>query len=492
VDENPREQAEAPAATRRQWAALVVLCLGQLMIVLDVTVVNVALPTIQRELGFSQPSLAWVVNAYLLTFGGLMLLAGRMGDILGRKKVFVAGTTAFTVASLLCGLAQNESVLIGARFLQGAAAAFMASMILGIIVTMFARPNERARAMATYAFVASAGGSIGLLVGGALTQTLSWHWIFFINLPIGVTALVLGMSLIDESAGLGIAHGVDVLGAVLAVAAPTLAVFAIVKANEWGWASGPTIGAGAGAIALLGAFLLTESKVSHPLMPLRLFRSRTRSVANAARALFAVGLFGLFFMGALYLQRILGYGAIRTGFAFLPSTLMVGILSLGVTARIMGRFGPKATLLPGLVLTVVGLGLFSFVPVHGSYVANVLPAMLVFGTGAGLAFPPGVALAMAETDLADSGVASGIANLTLQLGAALGLAALASVSASRTAHLLSGGVPADEALTGGYRIAILIGAGCIALGVALVSLLLPSRRSQRLSGTRRQAEAVEV
>src|SRR5438477_674880 len=417
---SPNGSALLTSATgRRKWAALAVLCLGQLMIVLDVTVVNVALPTIQKQLHFTQANLAWVVNAYLLTFGGLMLLAGRMGDILGRKKVFVAGMSAFTVASLLCGLANSEGLLIAARFVQGAAAAFMASMILGILVVMFPQPRERGMAMSMYAFVASSGGSIGLLVGGLLTESLSWHWIFFINLPIGLIALLLGQFLIEESPGLGFRHGVDFLGAVFAVAAPTVAVYTIVKASEWGWGSAHTLWFGAVALALAGAFLLTEARVRNPLMPLRIFRSRTRSVANVVRALFAVGMFGAFFMGALYVQHVLGYSAIQTGLAFLPLNLMIGLLSLGITARIMARIGLKATFVPGLVLVGTALVLFSRMPVSGSYVADVLPPMLVFGLGAGLAFAPGVSLAMAETGPSDSGVASGLANVMLQLGAAL-------------------------------------------------------------------------
>jgi EmrB/QacA subfamily drug resistance transporter len=465
------------ASGRRKWAALAVLCLGQLMIVLDVTVVNVALPTIQRELHFTQASLAWVVNAYLLTFGGLMLLAGRMGDILGRKKVFVAGMSAFTVASLLCGLANSETLLIVARFVQGAAAAFMASMILGILVVMFPQPRERGMAMSMYAFVASSGGAIGLLVGGLLTEALSWHWIFFINLPIGISALILGQLLIEESPGLGFRHGVDLTGAALAVAAPTVAVYTIVKASEWGWGSAHTLLFGATALALAGAFVVTEARVRNPLMPLRIFRSRTRSVANGVRALFAVGMFGAFFMGALYLQHVLGYSAIQTGLAFLPLNLIIGLLSLGITARIMGRIGLKATFVPGLALAATALALYSRMPVNGSYVTDVLPPMLVFGLGAGLAFAPGVSLAMAETGPSDSGVASGLANVTLQLGAALGLAVLASVSETRTGHLLAGGSGVASALTGGYHVAFLIGAGCLAFGVVMASVLLHPRAS---------------
>jgi EmrB/QacA subfamily drug resistance transporter len=465
-------ERSAIAANRRRWAALVVLCIGQLMIVLDVTVVNVALPTIQRELHFSQASLAWVVNAYLLTFGGLMLLAGRLGDLVGRKKIFMAGVGMFTLASLLCGLAGSGPLLIGARFLQGAAGAFMASMILGILVTVFTEPRERGMAMSMYAFVASSGGSIGLLVGGLLTETLSWHWIFFINLPIGIAALLLGLVLIEESPGVGSRHGVDGLGAVLAVAAPTLAVYTIVKASEWGWGSAHTIGFGVAALALVGAFVLAEARVRNPLMPLRIFRSRTRSVANTVRALFAVGMFGAFFMGALYLQHVLGYSAIRTGLAFLPLNLIIGVFSLGITARIMARIGLKRTFVPGLVLAGLALVLFSRMPVHGNYLTDVLPPMLVFGFGAGLAFAPGVSLAMADAGPRESGVASGLANVTLQLGAALGLAVLASVSTLRTSHLLAGGEGTRAALTSGYHLAFLIGAGCLAAGVVLASALL--------------------
>ncbi|MFN2543494.1 MAG: MFS transporter [Actinomycetota bacterium] len=465
----------AGAIDRRHWAALVVLCVGQLMIVLDVTVVNVALPTIQRDLHFSQASLAWVVNAYLLTFGGLMLLAGRLGDILGRKKTFVAGMGAFTVASLLCGLANSQAFLIGARFVQGAAAALMASMVLGILVTMFPNPRERGKAMGVYAFVASSGGSIGLLVGGLLTEALNWHWIFFINLPIGIGAMLLGLALLDDTEGLGFGRGIDAGGAVLAIAGPTLAVYTIVNAGDWGWGSAHTLGFAAATIVLLGAFLLVESTARNPLMPLRIFRSRTRSVANAVRALFAVGMFGAFFMGALYLQHVLGYSAIRTGLSFLPLNLTIGIFSLGITARVMARIGAKAAFVPGLALAAVALLLYSRMPVHASFVADVLPPMLVFGLGAGFSFAPGVTLAMADAGPTESGLASGLANVTLQLGAALGLAVLASVSTLRTGHLLAGGAAAHDALTSGYHLAFLIGAGCLVAGTIIAATLLPGR-----------------
>ena len=476
-------------ADRRRWAALVVLCAGQLMIVLDVTVVNVALPTIQRELHFSQSSLAWVVNAYLLTFGGLLLLAGRLGDIVGRKRIFTAGVASFVAASALCGFADSDTMLIAARFVQGAAAAFMASMILGIIATTVHGPRERGRAMSIYAFVASSGGSIGLLVGGVLTEALNWHWIFFINLPVGIATLFLAQGLIEDTPGVGFGRGVDWGGAVLAVAAPTVAVWTIVHANQWGWTSGTTLGLFAVALGLVGAFLLLESRIRDPLMPLTIFESRTRNVANVVRSLFAVGLFGSFFMGALYLQRVLGYSAVSVGLAFLPLNLTIGIFSLGIASRVMNRVGPKRALVTGLFMAVAALLLYARMPVGATYVADILPAMLIFGLAAGISFTPGVALAMAEAGSSDSGAASGLANVTLQLGAALGLAVIASVSSSRTGHLLAGGASHAAALNGGYHLAFLIGAGAVALATVLAAVLLPGKISLGPpSANRQQAE----
>jgi MFS family permease len=377
-------------------------------------------------------------------------------------------------------VADSPSLLIAARFIQGGAAALMASMILGIIVTMFPAPRERGAAMGVYAFVASSGGSIGLLLGGVLTESLNWHWIFFINLPIGVAALLLGLALLEESPGLGFRHGVDVIGAILAIAAPTVAVYTIEKAAEWGWGSARTIGFGLAVAALVATFLIAEARVRTPMMPLRIFRSRTRSVANGVRALFAIALFGAFFMGALYFQHVLGYSAIATGLAFMPLNILVGVFSLGLTARIMARIGLKATFLPGLALVTVALLLYARMPVRGNYAVDVLPAMLLFGVGAGLAFAPGVSLAMADTGPSDSGLASGLANVTLQLGAALGLAVLASVSSTRTTHLLAAGTPLRAALTAGYHLAFLIGAGCLAAGIVIAGALLrPTRPAAR-------------
>jgi EmrB/QacA subfamily drug resistance transporter len=452
----------AQVADRRRWLALVVLCVGQLMIVLDATVVNVALPTIQKDLHFSQSSLAWVINAYLITFGGLLLLAGRLGDLIGPKRIFVTGLGVFTAASAFCGFSQSQAELIGARFVQGAGAAIVAATILGILVTLFPEPKEKAKAMGVYAFVASAGGSIGLLAGGVLTQALNWHWIFFINLPIGIAALVLGLALIPSHPGTGTHDGVDVLGAVMVTTAVMLLVYAIVKASDYGWGSPHTIVVGLVALALLVAFVRLEAYLPHPLVPLRMFRSRNLTGATLVRVLFPVGMFGQFFLGALYLQHVLGYSAITTGLAFMPMNLAVGIFSLTIAARIMTRIA-------------CGLALFSRVPVHGHYLADVLPGMALFGIGAGLAFTPSIALAMADAAPADTGLASGLANVSMQMGAAIGIAVLASISTSRTSTLVHAGVGRDAALAGGYHVGYLIATGCIVVAFVLAAVVLKDR-----------------
>jgi EmrB/QacA subfamily drug resistance transporter len=457
---------------RRRWLALVVLCVGQLMIVLDATVVNVALPTIQHDLHFSQSSLAWVINAYLITFGGLLLLAGRLGDLIGPKRIFVTGLSVFTLSSAICGFSQSQVELIVARFVQGGGAAIMAATILGILVTLFPEPREKAKAMGVYAFVASAGGSIGLLAGGALTQALNWHWIFFINLPIGVAALVFGVALIPAQRGTGIHNGVDVAGAVLVTFSVMLLVYAIVKASDYGWASSDTIGVGSVALVLLAAFVFLEAHLAHPLVPLRMFRSRNLTGATVVRVLFPIGMFGQFFLGALYLQHVLGYSAITTGLAFMPMNLAVGIFSLTLAARIMTRVGARATLLPGLALLGAGLLLFSRVPVHGHYLTDVLPGMALFGIGAGLAFTPSIALAMADAAPADTGLASGLANVSVQMGAAIGIAVLASISTSRTKTLSAAGLGHRLALAGGYHVGYLIATGCIAAAFVLGAVIL--------------------
>jgi EmrB/QacA subfamily drug resistance transporter len=461
-------------ATNEQsrWIALYVLCVGMLMIVLDATIVNVALPSIQEDLGFSQSSLAWVVNAYLISFGGLLLLSGRLGDLLGRRSVFLTGIGLFTFASLLCGLAQSQEVLVGARFLQGIGGALGSATILGMIVTMFPEPREQAKAIGVYSFVASAGASIGLLLGGVLTQSINWHWIFFVNIPIGAATAALAWRLVGKDKGLGIRSGADVAGALLVTSALMIGVYTIVKAADYGWGDLHTLGFGALSVVLLAGFVWREATAGTPLMPLRIFRFRNVTGANVVQILMVAGLFGMFFLGVLYLQRVLGYDAIETGVAFLPVSLTIGVLSLGFSARLNMRFGAKATLLPGLVLIVIGLLLFARAPVDGDYVVDVLPTMLLLGIGAGLSFPSLMSLAMSGATQSDSGLASGLVNTSLQVGGALGLAVLATLSATRTENLLDGGDSTADALLGGYHLAFIIAAGLVAIAVVVATTVL--------------------
>ena len=466
----------ATPTDRSRWVALVVLCAGMLMIILDQTIVNVALPTIQSDLGFSQSSLAWVVNAYLIALGGLLLLAGRMGDLLGRKRVFLAGLTLFTLASLLCGASQTEAMLIAARFVQGIGAAMTSAVILGMIVTMFPQPRERATAIGIYSFVASAGASVGLLAGGVITQAVNWHWIFFVNLPIGLVAAVLAVRLLEPDRGIGLGEGADVAGAALVTGALMLGVYTIVGTVDHGWVSAHTLGFGAAAAVLLAGFVARQATATRPLVPLRIFRSRNVSGANAVQALMVAGMFGMFFLGTLYLQRVLGYDAVQTGAAFLPVSVGIGTLSLGFSPRLITRFGARAVLLPGLLALVAGLVLLTGAPVGGDYVTDLLPALVLLGVGAGVAFPALVTLAMSGATAEDSGLASGLVNTTQQVGGALGLAVLATLSTSRSNHLLADGESAASALTGGYHLAFAIGAGLVVAAIVVAALVLRSER----------------
>src|SRR4051794_34675262 len=360
-----------------RWVALIVLCAGMLMIVLDATVVNVALPSIQHDLGFSQSSLAWVVNAYLIAFGGLLLLAGRVGDLISRRGVFLAGLGVFTAASLLCGAAQSQEMLVAARFVQGVGGAMTSAVILGMIVTMFPEPREQAKAIGVFSFVAAAGGSVGLLAGGVLTQSINWHWIFFVNIPIGIVTAALALRLVERDKGIGFGGGADVLGAALITASLMLGVYTIVKpAAEQGWGAGRTLALGAGSLALLVAFVVREATARNPLIPLRIFRSRNVSGANVVQALLVAGMFGMFFMGALYLERVLRYDPLEIGLAFLPATIIMAVLTVRYAERLFVRFGSRNTLLPGMVLIALGLALFARAPVDGSYVRDVLPVMI--------------------------------------------------------------------------------------------------------------------
>jgi EmrB/QacA subfamily drug resistance transporter len=463
-----------------RWVALIVLCAGMLMIVLDATVVNVALPSIQKDLGFSQSSLAWVVNAYLIAFGGLLLLAGRVGDLISRRSVFLTGLGVFTAASLLCGAAQSQEMLVAARFVQGVGGAMTSAVILGMIVTMFPEPREQAKAIGVFSFVAAAGGSVGLLAGGVLTQSINWHWIFFVNIPIGIVTAMLAVRLVERDKGIGFGGGADVLGAVLITASLMLGVYTIVKpAAEQGWGAGRTLAFGAGSLALLVAFVAREATARNPLIPLRIFRSRNVAGANAIQALVVAGMFGMFFMGALYLQRVLGYDALETGLAFLPTTLIIGGLSLRYAERLIMRFGGKGALIPGLVLIAAGLLLFTRAPVAGSYVEHVLPVMILLGAGAGLSFPALMTLSMSGATESDAGLASGLVNTTLQVGGALGLAVLATTATTETGHLRDTGHAAAAALNGGFHLAYVIGAALVAVAIVIATTVLRSERQPR-------------
>ncbi|MBV9845154.1 MAG: DHA2 family efflux MFS transporter permease subunit [Kutzneria sp.] len=465
---------------------LVVLCVGMLMIVLDATVVNVALPAIQSDLGFSQSSLAWVVNAYLIAFGGLLLLAGRLGDLLSRRGVFLTGLWVFTLASLLCGLAWSQSLLIAARFVQGVGGAMTSAVILGMIVTMFPEPRAKAKAFGVYGFVATAGGSVGLLAGGVLTQALNWHWIFFINIPIGVGTALLAPRLLPRDRGVGLRHGTDFLGAALITAALMLGVYTIVNpAAEHGWTAPDTVVLGVVALALMVAFVVREATASKPLIPLRVFGSRRVSGANAIQMLTVAGMFGMFFLGVLYVQRVLGYDAMGTGLAFLPVTVVIGTLSLRYTERLLTRFSAKTTLIPGLVLIAVGLALFARVPVDGGYLIDILPSTLLFGVGIGVAFPTLTTLAMSDATDDDAGLASGLVNTTMQVGGALGLAALATVSSTRSHDLAQHGVPAAAALVGGYQLALLGSTGLVILALVIAIVVVPRTPYQPQPGQQR-------
>jgi EmrB/QacA subfamily drug resistance transporter len=460
----------------RRWAALYVLCGGILMVILDGTIVNVALPTIQSDLGFSQSNLAWVVNSYLIAFGGLLLLAGRLGDLMGRKRVLLAGLAVFTLASLLCGFSTSPEMLIAARFIQGIGGALSSAVALGMIVTMFPEPREQARAFGVYSFVASAGASIGLLAGGVLTQAISWHWIFFVNVPIGIVAAILSWRLLESDSGIGLGKGADIIGAFLVTAALMVGVYSIVETAQYGWTSGHTIGFGGLSLVLLAGFIVRQATAENPLLPLQIIRPRNVWGANLIQLFLVAGMLGFFFMSSLYLQRVLGLNPLEIGIAFMPVALTIGLLSIGVSARVTTRFGARRVLLPALVLVAAGLALYIRVPVHSTYLIDLLPGMLLLGVGAGLVFPSLATLAMSSATESDSGLASGLLNTTAQVGGALGLAVLATVAASQTAQLLASGNSAAEALTGGFRVVFGISTGLLMAGILLtVALLRPAR-----------------
>jgi EmrB/QacA subfamily drug resistance transporter len=459
--------------SRTRWFALYVLCLASLMIVLDTTIVNVALPSIREDLGFSQTSLAWVVNAYLLTFGGFLLLGGRLGDLFGHRRLFLAGITLFTLASLGCGLAQSQEFLVTARAVQGLGGAVASAVSLSLMMNLFTEPADRAKAMGVFGFVAAGGGSIGVLLGGILTDSLDWHWIFLVNLPIGVLVYVLSLRLLPTARSRA-AGRLDVAGAVTVTASLMLAVYAIVNGNQQGWTSTQTIGLLGGALALLALFLGIEARVGSPLVPLGLFRLRNVATANAVGVLWAASMFAWFFLSSLYLQLVLEYSPLQVGLAFLPSNIIMGAFSLGLSAKLVMRFGIRLPLATGLLLAAAGLVLFAHAPVDGSFVVDVLPSMILLGFGAGMALNPVLLAAMSDVDPSEAGLASGVVNTAFMMGGALGLAVLASLAASRTNGLSATGDSHLVALTGGYHVAFFVGAVFAAFAALIGAVLLRS------------------
>lgn len=466
-----------PMARDDRWLALAVLCAGTLMIVLDGTIVNVALPAVQRDLGFSQSSLAWVVNAYLIAFGGVLLLAGRLGDLLGRRRVFLAGLAVFTLASAVCGISTSQEALIAARFIQGFGGAMTSAVVLGMIVTMFTEPRERTRAISLYSFVASAGASIGLLAGGVITQALNWHWIFFVNVPIGIVTAALTLRLIEDDRGLGLEHGADVLGASLVTGALMVGVLTIIRASDVGWTSVETIGgAVVTALALVG-FAVREARTANPLLPLRVFRSREVTGANVVMVLLVAGFFGTFFTGSLYLEQVLRFDALEIGLGFLPVSLSVGAMSIAFVEPLITRFGPRPVLRAGLGLVLVGLLWFGRMPSQASYLLDVAPALTLTGIGSGLSFPAIVGLAMSGATRRDAGLTSGLVNTTRMVGGSLGLAGMASVATTRATALVASGAGPLAALTGGSQAALLLAAALVAGAIVVSWTVLGSARA---------------
>jgi EmrB/QacA subfamily drug resistance transporter len=463
---------------RRKWLALYVLCTGMLMIVVDGTIVNVALPSIQDDLGFSQSNLAWVVNAYMIPFGGLLLLAGRLGDLIGQRRIFLWGLVVFTAASALCAASQSQEMLIGARFIQGIGGALTSAVILAMIFRMFSSPADQAKAIGVFGFVASAGGSIGLLAGGVLTEAISWHWIFFINLPIGVATAYAAVRLVDDYEGVGLSEGADLAGAALLTGGLMLGVYNILQISEEGWFATQTLILGGISAALVAAFIVRQARIANPLVPLRLFRSRNVAGANIVQALLVAGMFGMFFMGALYMQRVLGYDPLDVGFAFLPATLAMGIMSLKVSDRVNMRFGPRAVLIPSLFALMAGLLLFARTPVDGGFWVDLMPPMVLLGIGAGLAFPALMTLAMSGVEMTEQGLASGLVNTSVQVGGAIGLAVLATLSTDRTENLTADGEPIAQALNSGYHLAYLVGAALVAVAVIVAVVVLRSQKPE--------------
>jgi EmrB/QacA subfamily drug resistance transporter len=464
--------------SRTRWLAFAVLSLGSFMIVLDTTIVNVALPSIRTDLGFTEASLAWVVNAYMLFFGGFLLLGGRLGDLYGHRKLFVAGVGIFTVASLAAGVSSSQPILIAARAAQGLGGAVVSAAGLSLMMGLFTEPAERAKAMGVVGFISAGGGSVGVLLGGVLTSIFGWHAVFMVNIPVGIAVCALGLRLIPARRPAVLGTRLDIAGAVTVTASLMLAVYAIVNGNEAGWTSGQTVGLLVAAVALLAAFFVIESRVSDPLVPLALFRRRNLATANVMGVLWAAAMFAWFFLSALYLQVVLRYDPLQVGLAFLPGNVVMAIFSVGISAKLVMRYGLKAPLGTGLALAGLGLALLVRAPIDGNYFVDVLPSMVLLGLGAGIAFNPMIIVAMTDVEPERSGLASGLVNTSFMMGGALGLAVLASIAAAQTNGAISAGASQIAALTDGYHAAFAIGAAfaitAAVLGLKVLRIAQPS------------------
>jgi len=458
--------------SRSRWLALGILCTGNLMIILDGSIVTVALPTIQQDLGFTQSGLAWVVNSYLIAFAGLLLLSGRLGDLLGTKNVFLGGLSVFTAASLACGVASVPWALVTFRFVQGVGGALASAVALGMIITLFQDAAERAKALAVYAFVAAAGSSVGLILGGVLTKSLSWEWVFLVNVPIGTGAIALTVRVLPGRPGIGLRKGADIAGSLLVTSGLMLLVYTIIKAEDYTWGDARTLGLLAGSLALLAAFVVRQARAAEPLLPLHIFRSRNISGATLIMLLMVAGLFGYQFCSALYFQNVLGYDALKTGLAFLPAPVTIAVVSLGGAARLNQRFGVRPVLVGGLLLVALALALLARVPSDGRYVVDIAPAFALLGVGFGAAMPALMGQAMSVDSPGDAGIASGLVNTTQQVGASIGTAVLATVAASRTASLLKDNQSQVDALTGGFRLAYALSAAFVVVSVLVAAFFL--------------------
>jgi EmrB/QacA subfamily drug resistance transporter len=461
-----------PALAERKWLALALLCAVQFMVVLDIAIVNVALPSIQVDLGFSQENLQWVISAYALLFGGFLLLGGRAADLLGRRRLFIIGTIVFTVASLLAGFAWSEGALIGARALQGLGAAIITPAGLSILTTTFAEGRERNAALGAWGGVGAFGAVAGVLLGGVLTDALSWEWIFYVNVPVGATALLLTPVLLRESRDLKV-RSFDAPGAVLVTGGLVTLVYAITQAHEYGWASVETIGVFAASAALLGGFLAWEARASEPLMPFSIFRLRTVTGANVAGLILGTAVFAMFLMLTLYMQQVLGYSAMRTGVAYL-AVAGTAIIWSGVAAQLVNRVGVKPVLTAGMVSLSAGLVYFTQVSVGGSYLGDLLPGFLLIAIGLGFSFVPISIAALAGVQPAEAGLASGLINTSQQVGGALGVAILSTIATSTTSDAVTSGTAVPFALTDGFQAAF-IGATAIAVAGIAAALLLIRR-----------------